>query len=71
MKLGRFRPTVVNRDANEYIFRAFLRVLDKSIKIPVILKYTGIQQLVLEFLPRPSPIGFDQIQVGYSCCGYL
>src|SRR5687767_14725098 len=64
MKPGRFRPTVMNRDANEYIFRAFLRVLDKNIKIPVIVKYTRIQQLVFKLFPRAPPVGLDQVQIG-------
>ena len=61
---GRFRPAIVHGDPDEDVFRAFLGVFDKHVKVAVVVKYAGVEQLVLELFPRSSPVGFDQVPVG-------
>ena len=63
-KPGRFRPAIVNGDADEHVFRAFLGVLHEHVKVPVVVKHARIEQFVLELLPRPSPVRLDQVAVG-------
>ena len=61
---GRFRPAIVHGDPDEDVFRAFLGVFDEHVKVAVVVKYAGIEQLVLELFPRSSPVGLDQVPVG-------
>ena len=63
-KPGRFRPAIVNGDADEDVFRAFLGVLHEHVEVPVVVKDARIEQFVLELLPRPSPVRLDQVAVG-------
>ncbi len=51
-------------DADEDVFRALLRVLHEHVKVPVVVKDAGIEQLVLKLFPRASPVRFDQVPVG-------
>ncbi len=60
---GRVRPAIVDRDADQHVFRAFLRVFDEHVEIPVVVEDAGVDELVLELLPRPSPVGLDQVPV--------
>jgi hypothetical protein len=53
----------VHGDPHEDVFRALLGVLDEHVKVPVIVKYAGVEQLVFKLFPRPSPVRFDQIPV--------
>ena len=64
MKAGRFRSAIVDCDTDEHVFRAFLRIFDEHVEVAVVVEYAGVEQLVLEFLPRPSPVRFDQVPVG-------
>ncbi len=63
-KPGRFRPAIVHGDPDEHVFRAFLGVFHEHVEIAVVVKHARIEQLVLELLPRPSPVRLDQVAVG-------
>ena len=45
---GRFRPTIVDGNADEYVFRAFLRVFHEHVEVAVVLEDAGVEQFVLE-----------------------
>ena len=64
MKFRSLRAPVVNGDADEYVFRIGLRILDKHIEIPVAIKRSGIEEFVLHLLPRPAPVRFEQVAIG-------
>ena len=54
----------MNGDADEDVFRAFLGIFHEHVKVPVVIEDAGIEQLVFELLPRPSPVRLDQVTVG-------
>src|SRR6266403_1713566 len=64
MKPGRFTPAIVHGDTDEHVFRALLGVFDKNVKVAVVVKYAGVEQLVLELFPRAPPVGLDKVPVG-------
>src|SRR4029077_5136366 len=41
-----------------------LGVFDKNVKVAVVVEYAAVEQLVLELLPRPPPVGLDKVPVG-------
>ena len=51
-------------DTDEDVFRAFLGVLDKHVKVAVLVEDAGIEQLVLELFARSPPVRLDQVAVG-------
>ena len=51
MKASRFRSTIVHRNANEDVFGTLLGVLHEHVKVPVVVKDAGVEQLVLELFP--------------------
>ena len=63
-KPGRFRPAIVHGDADEDVFRALLRVFHEHVEVPVVVEGAGIEQLVLELVPRSAPVRVDQVPVG-------
>ena len=66
MQLGRFRTAVVNADLDQEIFRGFLGILDKDVKISILIEHAGVEQLVLEFVPAPTSACVDQVVVRVS-----
>ena len=62
--LGRFRTAVVDGDLDQDILRGRLGVLDEHVKVAVLVEHAGIDQLILEVLPAPAPVGLDQVVVG-------
>src|SRR5215831_11520169 len=60
---GGLRPAVVGGDPDTYIVRTALGVFDEYIEIPVVVKDSGIQQLVLEIFARQPPVRFHQVTV--------
>ena len=61
---GRFRPAIVHGDPDEHVFRALLGVFDEHVEVAVVVEDAGVEQLVLELLPRSSPVRLDQVPVG-------
>ena len=61
---GRFRPAVVDGDADEHVLRAVLRVLDEHVEVAVVVEDAGVEQLVLHLLPRPFRVRLDEVPVG-------
>ena len=64
MDLCEFGTAVVNGDPGQNVFGTRLRVLDKHVKVPVVVKDTRIQQLVFELFSRSTSIGFYQVAIG-------
>src|SRR5262245_2149286 len=61
-----YRRTIPNRDLDEQIFRGSFRVFDEHIEITVIVKYAGIEKLILEVEPAAAPISCHKIIIGES-----
>ena len=61
---GRFRPAVVDGDADEHVFRTLLGVLHEHVEVPVLIENAGVEEFVLEVFPRSSAVGLDQVPVG-------
>ena len=61
---GRLRPAIVDGDADQHVLRTRLGVLDEHVEVAVAVEDAGIEQLVLELLARPAPVGLDQVPVG-------
>jgi hypothetical protein len=56
-------PAVVDRDADQDVFRAFLGVLEEHVEVSVVIEHAGVDQLVLELLPRPAPVRLHEVRV--------
>src|SRR4030095_366 len=61
---GRFRPPVVHGDTDKHVFWSLLGVFDKNVKVAVVVKYAGVEQLVLELFPRAPPGSLNEVPVG-------
>ena len=59
-----FGPAIVDGDADQHVLRTRLGVLDEHVEVAVAVEDAGIEQLVLELLARPAPVGLDQVPVG-------
>ena len=64
MNIRPFRPTVVNRDLNQHMFRRLLGVLDEHVEITVVVKYARVEQFVFEFVASALAIRVDKLRVG-------
>ena len=53
----RIRPTIVRRDAYQHIFRVRFRVLNKDVKVAVIVEYACIEQFIFR-LAIAAPLIF-------------
>jgi hypothetical protein len=60
---GGFWPTVVDGDADEDVVRTLLCVLEEDVEVPVFVEDPGVEQLVLELLPRPASVRFHEVRV--------
>ena len=71
--MRRLRPSIVNRDANQNVLGALLRVLHEHVEVAVGVEHAGVEQLVLEILARTVPVRLDEVPVreirsaGYLC----
>src|SRR3984893_19274600 len=63
MKGGCVQPTIPDRDFDQNLLRRLLGVFDKDVEIQVLVKYTSVEQLVLQFVATPLPICGYQIVV--------
>ena len=48
-----------------------LGVLEEDVEVSVVVEHSGVDQLVLELVPRPVPVRLQEVPVGNSLCGYL
>ncbi len=60
---GGFRPAVVDGDPDQDVVRTFFGVLEEDVEVPVVVEDAGVDQLVLELLPRPALVRFHQVPV--------
>ena len=60
---GGIRPTVVDRAADQDIFRGGLGVLDEHVEVAVLVEHAGVEQLVLGLIPAPLVIRANQVVV--------
>ena len=63
MEPRRFGASVVDGDPDQDVLRAILGVLQHNVEIPVIVEDACIKQFVLELLPGPAPVRFDQVLI--------
>ena len=63
MEPGGLRPAVVDGDPDQDVVRTALGVLEKDVEVPVVVEDAGVDQLVLELLPRPALVRFHQVPV--------
>ena len=63
MEPGGFRPAVVDGNPDQDVVRAVFSVLEKDVEVPVVVEDAGVDQLVLELLPRPALVSFHQVPV--------
>ena len=54
-----FRPAVVDADLDEQVFGRPLGVLDKDVKVTVLVEHAGVQKLVLKLGPAAATAGFE------------
>src|SRR5688500_15801036 len=55
---------IVGGDLDQNVLGRFLRVFDEHIKVPVLIKYPGVNQFILELVAAAGAIGFEQLSVG-------
>ena len=71
MQLGRFRAAIVDGDLDQDVLGGRLGILDEHVKVAILIEHAGIDQLVLEVLPAPAPVGLDQVGVRVGCLRIL
>ena len=54
---------VVHGDAAEDVLRCRLRVLDLDVEVVVVVEDAGVEQLVLQLMPRPGSVRGDEVVV--------
>jgi hypothetical protein len=55
--------TVVHRDPAHEIVGPRLRVLHHHVEPAAVVEHAGVEQLVLHLVPRPAPVGLDQVGI--------
>ena len=58
------RPTVRNCNPDQDVFRRFLGVLDKHVKVAIVIEDTGIQELIFHVVAIAPLVRLNQIAVG-------
>src|SRR5215467_11865238 len=71
MDRGCFRTSVMHRNAHQEVVRACFGVLDEYIKIPVIVEYSGIEQLEFRLVLPPATILLHQPRIRKCTMGVL
>ena len=59
----RFGAPVVHGHTDEDLLRLVLRVLDEHVEVPVVVEDPGVDELVLELLPRAPAVRVQQVTV--------
>src|SRR6516225_1470547 len=55
------RPAVVAADLNQELFRRLLGVFDEYIEVTILVKDTGVEQFILEFIAVAVAAGVNEI----------
>ena len=63
VKRSSLAAAVRRTDPDEHVFRRSLGIFHEYIEIPVFVEHAGIEQLVLEVLPRPPAVSLPQIPI--------
>src|SRR5215472_13610921 len=63
MKPRRLRATIVHGNTDQQVLRPIFRVLDKYVKVAVLIEDSGIKKFIFEILPGAALVGFNQIQI--------
>src|SRR5262245_54854443 len=71
VQTGALGPTGGDGEAYQDVIWICFGILDKNIKIAVFVENTRVYQLVLELLPRPAPVCFQQIAIRERLLGVL
>ena len=53
----------MNADLDQQVFGGFLGILDKDVKIPILIEHTRVDQFVLELVSAPTSARIDQVFV--------
>ena len=62
--LSRLGAAIVDGDLDEDVLRRFLGILDEHVEVAALIEDPGIEQLILEVLLAPVPVGLDEISIG-------
>ena len=71
MEQSGFRPAIADADLDQQVFRFCLGVFNKHIEVPVVVKYAGIQQFILQLLSTALVVGFNEVPVWKGRLGIL
>ena len=71
MQPGSLRTAIRHRDPDQDVLYIALRVLDKGIKIAVVIKDAGIQEFEFRLIFAPSAVLFHQFRVRKLRLGIL
>src|SRR5262252_6786388 len=63
MKPRCLRAAIVYGNTDQQVLRSIFRVLDKYVKVAVLIEDSGIKKLIFKILPGTALVGFDQIQI--------
>jgi hypothetical protein len=61
MQAGIFGTAIMRGYADQDIVGVRLGIFDEYVEIAIIVEHPGVQQFVLEFFARSSPIGFHEV----------
>jgi hypothetical protein len=61
---GRLLAAVVDRHLDQDVVRPLLGVLEEDVEVPVVVEDPRVNELVLELLPCPPPVGLEEVPVG-------
>ena len=66
-----FRPAIVDADPDQHVLRGGLGILDDDVEVAVAVEDAGVDELVLELVPRPLAIRRHEVVVGIGRLGVL
>ena len=69
VEFGEIRSAVVSGNPDQDVFVCGFGIFDKHVEVPVVVKCSGVHQLIFPFVFAALPVFFDQLRIGKGLLG--